>query len=84
MKVSMGTVEMTDEQRKQLADVLDGKVSSRKATRDEARDFIWSYGKSWAETLEDMINGEANASDAETDTEDDDLIGDTSELDDLL
>lgn len=82
MKVSLDTVEISDEQREQLANVLDGKVSKRKATRAEAKEFIWSYGDTWAETLTDMVNG-----DVESPAEDEDLLGDDEDqlaLDDLL
>jgi hypothetical protein len=85
VKVSLDTVEITDEQREQLANVLDGKVSKRKATRAEAKEFIWHYGDTWAETLTDMVNDSTGTpeDDAEDD-DDEDLIGDSSELDDLL
>lgn len=76
MKINMGTVEMTDEQRKLLADVLDGKTSARKATRAEAKEFIWQHGDTWAETLSDMVNGDADAAEpVEAEDDDEDLIG---------
>lgn len=78
MKVSLETVEMSDEQREQLANILDGKVSKRKATRTEAKAFVWAHGATWEETLADMADGTSGTSD-----EDEDLIG-ADELDDLL
>lgn len=82
MKINMGTVEMSDEQRKLLADVLDGKKSARKATRVEAKEFIWQHGDTWAETLTDMVNGDADAAPVEADEDDDeDLLGDITEDD---
>lgn len=52
MKVSLGTVEMTDEQRNALAARIDGKETRRKATRDEARTFVWEHGRYWEQRLE--------------------------------
>lgn len=68
MKVSLDTVEITDDQRKKLADVLDGKPSARKANRAEAKAFIWSRGAAWPEALDEL----ARAGD---DDDDEDLIG---------
>jgi hypothetical protein len=73
MKVGIDhTIEVTDEQRVKLADVLDGKQSRREGTRAEFKEYIWTYGKTWAETLEEewdnIFTGEAEGSD-------EDLIG---------
>lgn len=72
MKVSISTtVEMSDEQRVLLADLLDGKTSRRKATRVEAKDFVWKRGSDWDIDLSDLWDEEfGTAPDA-----DDDLIG---------
>lgn len=52
MKVAIEvTVEVTDEQRKQIANVLDDKVSKRDATRAEMKEFIWDLGSEWEDAL---------------------------------
>lgn len=51
MKVTLGTIEVTDEERVAIADALDGKETKRKATRDETRDFVLRHGQSWRELL---------------------------------
>lgn len=62
MKVTLGTIEVTDDERVQIANTIDGKQSKRKATRTEARDFILRHGTSWqlmmqraAEFEEDLL-----------------------------
>lgn len=76
MKVVINqSIEMTDEQRILLANVLDDKVSRRMATRNEARDFIWSQGMTWSDVLDEDWNREFGDSDEpETDDEYDDLL----------
>lgn len=81
MKVSLGTVEISDEQRVQLANVLDGKISKRKATRAEAKDFIWREGVNWEIALGDQLR---ELTDDGEEADEDDLIGDAPGLDDLL
>lgn len=60
MKVNVyETVEVSDEQREQIAAVLDG-VSNpapprRKATRDELKAYIWEQGSSWEERLSEHV-----------------------------
>jgi arsenate reductase-like glutaredoxin family protein len=50
MKVALyESVEVSDEQRKQIANVLDGKVSKRDATREELKSFLWDLGSDWPE-----------------------------------
>jgi hypothetical protein len=53
MKVNIyETVEVSDEQRIQIADLADRKVSKRQATREEIKDFIWTEGSGWELSLE--------------------------------
>lgn len=82
MKVKISeTVEVSDAQRLQMADVLDGKQSRRQATRDEMKEFIWTHGDLWASSLAD----EHAVLFGPSDEADEDLIGDTDdELSDLL
>lgn len=48
MKVAVEvTSEVTDEQRRQIANVLDDKVSRRDATRAEMKEFLWDLGSDW-------------------------------------
>lgn len=97
MKVNIyETVEISDEQRVQLAVVLDeGKVKpKRQATRDEIKDFIWSEGESWATALADQYNEaladagaepepEDERESVDPDVDDEDLLGDSDDdLDD--
>jgi hypothetical protein len=66
MKVKISeTVEVTDEQRVELANMLDGREGKRQATREECRHFIWKHGADWALMLtraqdyqEDLIGGD--------------------------
>lgn len=52
MKVNIDkTIEVSEDQRTQLANVLDDKVSKRRATRDEFKEFIWGRGDRWAGDL---------------------------------
>lgn len=89
MKVNIDqTVQITDEQRVQLANVLDGRVTRRQATRDEMKDYIWSAGKHWEGTLQEDFDGLTGDDSTVDETEDEDLLGETVEddedLDDLL
>lgn len=81
MKVNLyKTVQVSDEQRVQIANVIDGAVSRRKATRDELKEFIWDQGELWDETLADkfaILSGD----DAPAEEEPED---DTVSLEDLL
>lgn len=59
MKVKLSeTVEVTDEQRTAIGEML----GKKQASRDECRDFIWRSGRDWAlllnrtpEFMEDLI-----------------------------
>lgn len=81
MKVKLDySIEVSDEQRTDLANVLDGKVSRRHATREECRAFIWEKGESWKTALADLWHGNFGADD-----DDEDLLGvDEDTLEDLL
>jgi hypothetical protein len=65
------TVLVSEEQRVQLAAVLDGTGAKKRiATRNELKDFIWTHGREWALDLADKHD------------DDEDLIGPTDEPDD--
>lgn len=52
MKVSINeTVEVTDEQRSMIADILDSEKTKRQASRDEIKAFVWALGSSWEQGL---------------------------------
>jgi hypothetical protein len=52
MKVALNeTVEVSDDQLRLIADLIDGKESRRLAKRAEARAFLWRNGEDWAERL---------------------------------
>jgi hypothetical protein len=84
MKVNIDkTLEVTDEQRKQIADFLDGDgaTGKRDATRDEMKEFIWQYGARW----EDVINDDPGESeDPAGFTDQEDLPEIDAELESLL
>lgn len=94
MKVNIDqTVQISDEQRVQLANVLDGRVTKRQATRDEMKDYIWTCGKNWDGNLDEdflgltgddttVVEDEADEEDLLGDAEDEDLLGDVD--DDLV
>lgn len=49
MKVNVYVTEdVSDEERKQISDLLGVKL----ATRDQLKDFLWANGKNWREALE--------------------------------
>lgn len=80
MKINIDkTLQVTDEQRVQIANVLDGKITKRQATRDEMKDYIWESGRDWAETLSDDFR----ALSEDSEEGDEDLIGGDSD-DDLV
>lgn len=87
MKVNIyETVEVTDEQRVTLANVLDQKVNKpkRQATRDEIKGFIWEQGSTWATALADEAANLAADTGTEEppadEPEDEDLLGDDEDL----
>ena len=84
MKVNIDqTVQITDEQRVQMANVLDGRVTRRQATRDEMKDYIWTAGKHWEGTLQEDFDGlTGDDSTVDETADDEDLLGDADE--DLL
>jgi hypothetical protein len=76
------TVEVSDEQRVQIARLQDGDgAKKRQATRDEIKTFVWEEGSNW----EDALNGEPDVPVDEPEPEpDEDLLGETDEpIDDL-
>lgn len=80
MKVKISeTVEVTDEHRRQVADLNDDKVSRRQATRDELKDFIWQAGNAW----EGILGARWNDRFGE-DEEDEDTLDLDDELSDLI
>lgn len=88
MKIVLETVEVSDEQLVRIADVIDGKQSKRKATRKEAREFVWECGQDWPIFLSDRWAEKFDPEVAADDTDDEDLIGGGDDeqlaLDDLL
>lgn len=85
MKIAMETVEVSDEQLVRIANVQDGKVSKRRATRNEAREFVWAEGADWELALHDQY-AELTGEKAD---EDEDLLGveddnEDIDLEDLL
>jgi hypothetical protein len=72
MKVLLNipSLQVDDDQIVKLANILDGKISKRRATRNEAKDYIWQAGADWNQAIEDDWVAKFG-----TDTvEDDDLI----------
>lgn len=88
MKVGVNhTIEVSDEQRRALSDVLDGKVSKRMATRDEFKAFIWEKGESWENALGDLWQFHYGETEPDEPVDVDDLLGDADadpDLEDLL
>lgn len=58
MKVNVyQTVEVSDEQRVQIANLVDGALKpKRQATRDEIKEFVWEAGAEWEAELADLWN----------------------------
>ena len=83
MKVAIEeTVEVSDEQRVSLANVLDGKESKRKAQRAEAREFIWGHGASWPVVLEQAWRDRFAPANPDDGYDDEDLLGVETSSDD--
>jgi hypothetical protein len=82
MKVNIDqTVQITDEQRVQMANVLDGRITRRQATRDEMKDYIWSAGKGWENELnEDFLGLSGDDTTVDETADDEDLLGDDEDL----
>jgi hypothetical protein len=74
MKVNIyETVEVSDEQRVEIARALDGDgAKKRQATRDEIKAYIWEHGSRWAEVLDGSL--EPQDGDAEDEDDGMDLI----------
>lgn len=52
MKVQINhTLVVSEERLVQMADVLDGKTTKRRAKRDEVKDYVWSHGSDWETAL---------------------------------
>lgn len=65
MKVNIyETVEVSDEQRKQIAAVIDKTLEGkrRQATRDELKQFVWERGADWEISLEAAFRSLAKGS----------------------
>lgn len=92
MKVNIDiTLVVEDDVLIRLADVLDGKISRRKAKRDEVKAFVWKYGERWEYEIQEqwvIAFGSDTPVEDEGDDEDDLLGGadepETDEDDDLL
>lgn len=79
------TIEISDAQRVDLANVLDNQVNKPKriATRDEIKAYAWSNGKNWEKALEDEVDFLVNGGGEEGPTYEaasDDLLGDAEDL----
>lgn len=75
MKVNIyETVEVSDEDRVNIAKTIDGEGSKkRQATREEIKAFVWENGASWETSLSDLI--QELGEEAEEESEDlEDLI----------
>lgn len=84
MKINIDhTLQVTDEQRVQIANVLDGKITRRQATRDEMKDYIWESGKDWETTLADDFRA-LEEDPLPEDEADEDLLGDVLDGEDLI
>ena len=84
MKVNIyETVEVSDEQRVQIARLQDGDgAKKRQATRDEIKSFVWEEGSNWEDVL---ANGKPEPTPAEEpEDEDEDLLGDEPDDEDLI
>jgi len=70
MRIALESVEVSDEQLSLIADYIDGKNTKRRATRNQARDFIWSKGQTWKDHLQpddysDILGGNDDNEDTE-------------------
>jgi hypothetical protein len=79
------TIILSEEQRVQIANVIDGRVTRREAKRDEVKEYIWEAGSDWAERLSDDFRSLTEDPDTVDEEDGEDLIGeDGDDLDDLL
>lgn len=81
MKVAIREqIEIEDDQRVKLADILDAKQTKRQATRDEIKDFAWALGSEWAEALEarwqQLYNDASDGDETAESSPAEDLLGD--------
>jgi hypothetical protein len=69
MKVNIyETVEVSDEQRVEIARALDGDgAKKRQATRDEIKAYIWEHGSGWDRALSDALHDAPPAEEPEDD-----------------
>lgn len=89
MKVNIDKTEIvSDDQRKQIASVIDCKVVRRDATREEMKDFIWGHGVDWelelARAYAALTGDPAPEPDGVEEDSDEDLIGDDEDDEDIL
>lgn len=83
MKVNVyETVEISDEQRVQLANVIDGEIAKpkRNATRDEIKEFVWEHGAGWAQALTDFWDSRFNENEAALDEAVEDVLDKKAEI----
>lgn len=78
------TLEVSDEQRKQIATIIDGPDAAnrrrRDATRDEMKTFIWEHGDFWETYIRDYFTDKPHGGVLEGD----DILGITAVEDDIL
>lgn len=81
MKVNIDvTVGVTDEQRVQIANIIDGKITRRIATREELRSFIWGEGATWEIALGDQFADAFLNTDPEPEPEPDVAVDELADL----
>lgn len=82
------TVEVSTEERVQIAALLDGPgAKKRQATRDEMKQFVWAHGEGWQAALAAPVAAAAADEDALPEgivEEDEDLLGSAGDDEDLL
>lgn len=78
MKVNIDqTIEVSDEQRVAIARQIDGDgAKKRDATRNEMKEFIWSHGSNWVESLDVETTPAPTTIDVTHQEPDEDLLGD--------
>ena len=74
MKVNLyKTVQVSDEQRKQMGAVIDNNPKLRAATRDEIKTYIWDSGSRWDEALVEDFAELTGAPEEESEESEEDL-----------